>query len=64
VITADIVLGNAEVGIEMERNHGAEGVCGSGDTIIAAIEGAGGSGSGRWAPMWWTGVREHERGQG
>lgn len=52
VITSDIVLGNAEVGIEMAANQGAEGLCGTGDTIIAAIEGAGGTGpDARWAPV-------------
>ncbi len=52
VITSDIVLSNAEVGIEMAANHGAEGLCGTGDTIIVAIEGAGGTGpDARWAPI-------------
>ena len=51
VITSDIVLSNAAVGIEMAANHGAEGVCGAGDTIVVAIEGAGGSGDARWAPV-------------
>jgi hypothetical protein len=51
VITSDIVLSNADVGIEMAANHGAEGVCGAGDTIAVAIEGAGGSGDARWAPV-------------
>jgi hypothetical protein len=51
VITAAIKLSNADVGIEMAANHGAEGLCGAGDTIVAAIEGAGGSGDARWAPI-------------
>lgn len=52
VISSDIVLSNGEVGIEMAANHGAEGLCGSGDSIIAAIEGAGGTGpDARWAPV-------------
>jgi hypothetical protein len=52
VITSDIVLSNADVGIEMAANHGAEGLCGAGDTVIAAIEGAGGTGpDARWAPI-------------
>lgn len=52
VITSPIVLSNAEVGLEMAANHGAEGVCGAGDTIIATIEGAGGTGpDARWAPV-------------
>ena len=50
-ITSDIVLSNADVGIEMAANQGAEGLCGAGDTIIVAIEGAGGSGNARWAPI-------------
>jgi hypothetical protein len=52
VITSDIVLSNADVGIEMAANHGAEGMCGVGDTIVVAIEGAGGTGpDARWAPI-------------
>lgn len=52
VITDDIVLSNADVGIEMAANHGAEGLCGAGDTIVVAIEGAGGTGpDARWAPI-------------
>ena len=52
VISSEILLSNADVGIEMAMNHGAEGVCGAGDTIIAAIEGAGGTGpDARWAPV-------------
>jgi len=52
VITSDLVLSNAEVGIEMAANHGAEGLCGAGDTILVAIEGAGGTGpDARWAPI-------------
>lgn len=51
VITSAIKLSNADVGIEMAANQGAEGVCGAGDTIVAAIEGGGGSGLARWAPI-------------
>ncbi|MBA3456011.1 MAG: esterase-like activity of phytase family protein [Deltaproteobacteria bacterium] len=52
VITSDLVLSNADVGIEMAANHGAEGLCGAGDTIVVAIEGAGGAGpDARWAPI-------------
>jgi len=51
VITSDLVLSNADVGIEMAANHGAEGVCGHGDAIVVAIEGAGGSDGARWAPV-------------
>ena len=50
-ITSTITLSNADVGIELAKNHGAEGICGGGDTIIAAIEGAGVEGEKRWAPV-------------
>ena len=54
-VTGTIALPEAVVGIELRGNQGAEGVCGAGDTIFAAIEGAG-EGTGehagkRWAPV-------------
>ena len=51
VVTGTIALPAATVGIALPANHGAEGVCGAGDTIIAAIEGAGEAEGKRWAPI-------------
>ncbi|MBK7536553.1 MAG: hypothetical protein IPI49_14515 [Myxococcales bacterium] len=58
-VTGTIALPEAVVGIELRGNQGAEGVCGAGDTIFAAIEGAG-EGTGehaasagrRWCASW------------
>ena len=50
-VTGSITLPEREVGIPLAKNHGTEGVCGAGDTIIAAIEGAGEEGGRRWAPV-------------
>jgi hypothetical protein len=50
-ITGSIALPERAVGIPLKANHGAEGVCGAGDTIIVAIEGAGEEGGKRWAPV-------------
>ena len=46
-----IELPEQSVGIRLEANHGAEGVCGAGETILAAIEGVGESAGRRWAPV-------------
>ena len=46
-----ITLTADQIGIEMKKNHGAEGVCGAGDTLLVAIEGAGEDGGKRWAPV-------------
>lgn len=52
VVTRSILLPSEQVGVPLVSNHGAEGVCGSGATIIAAIETAGTSPDGtRWAPI-------------
>ena len=51
VVTGTIALSQAQVGITLAANHGAEGVCGEGETIFAAIEGAGTTGRSRWAPV-------------
>ncbi|MBK7072200.1 MAG: esterase-like activity of phytase family protein [Myxococcales bacterium] len=48
---APIELRQAEVGVEIGANHGAEGVCGAGDVVAIALETAGGSGAQRWAPI-------------
>ena len=50
-VTGSIALPARAVGIPLEKNQGAEGVCGAGTTIIAAIEGAGEEGGRRWAPV-------------
>lgn len=50
-VTGSIALPERAVGIPLKANQGAEGVCGAGDTIIAAIEGAGEAGGKRWAPV-------------
>lgn len=50
-VTHAIQLPEASVGIPLAENHGVEGVCGAGETIIAAIEGAGEQGGRRWAPV-------------
>lgn len=50
-VTQSIDLSDREVGIHIQRNYGAEGVCGGGDTIIVAIEGAGEDAGRRWAPV-------------
>jgi Esterase-like activity of phytase len=51
VVSKSIELPASAVGIELRSNHGAEGVCGDGDTLFAAIEGAGVDGGKRWAPV-------------
>ena len=50
-VTGSIALPASAVGIRLTKNQGAEGVCGAGATIIAAIEGAGEDGGRRWAPV-------------
>lgn len=50
-VTGTIALTQAQVGITLAANHGAEGLCGEGDTIVVAIEGAGTTGKTRWAPV-------------
>jgi hypothetical protein len=51
VITGVVELPATKLGIELPTNHGAEGVCGRGDTILVAIEGAGTVGEHRYAPI-------------
>jgi Esterase-like activity of phytase len=50
-VTRTIDLPSAAVGIDLKQNQGAEGVCGDGDTIFVAIEGAGVDNGKRWAPV-------------
>lgn len=46
-----VELPAAAVGIDLKRNQGAEGVCGYGNILFAAIEGAGVDMRKRWAPV-------------
>ena len=48
---APIELRQAEVGVDVGANHGAEGVCRAGDVVAIALETAGGRGAARWAPV-------------
>ncbi|MDQ3370731.1 MAG: esterase-like activity of phytase family protein [Myxococcota bacterium] len=50
-VTRVIRLPASAIGIRLAANHGAEGVCNIGDTIIVAIEGAGEQDGRRWAPI-------------
>ncbi len=50
-VTRQIELTERDVGLSLEDNHGAEGVCGTGETIVAAIEGTGEQAGKRWAPI-------------
>lgn len=45
-------LSDAELGVTLTGNHGAEGACGSGDDVLVAIESVGHMPDGkRWAPV-------------
>lgn len=54
-VTRTIQLPESSVGLPLAQNHGAEGVCGAGDTVIVSIEtageGTGGDAGRRWAPI-------------
>lgn len=50
-VVSTIELPSAVVGLELSGNQGAEGVCGAGEVIFAAIEGAGQDQGRRWAPV-------------
>jgi hypothetical protein len=50
-VTRAIDLPATQLAIPMRANHGAEGLCGAGDVLIAAIEGAGVAGGKRFAPI-------------
>ena len=50
-IDRTIQLTADQVGIAMKNNHGAEGMCGQGETLLVAIEGAGEADGKRWAPV-------------
>lgn len=46
-----IKLPEVQLGLHVASNHGAEGICGTGQTIVAAIEETGIEGGKRWAPI-------------
>jgi len=50
-VTRVVDLPADAVGIDLKQNQGAEGVCGDGDTLFVAIEGAGVDNGKRWAPV-------------
>jgi hypothetical protein len=50
-VTGAITLDADRLGLPLKMNQGAEGVCGAGDTIIAAIEVSAVDGGKRWAPV-------------
>lgn len=51
VVSGEITISESAAGIQLEPNHGAEGVCGSGAQIIAVLETAGTEHGRRWAPL-------------
>jgi Esterase-like activity of phytase len=50
-VTKSIELPAARLGVALPANHGAEGVCGVGNTILVAIEATGTVGGKRFAPI-------------
>lgn len=50
-VTGTIKLPEVQLGLHVAKNHGTEGICGAGQTIIAAIEETGTEGGKRWAPI-------------
>lgn len=50
-VVSTIELPSSVVGIQLSGNQGAEGICGAGEVIFAAIEGAGQEQGRRWAPV-------------
>jgi hypothetical protein len=51
VVTGELTISEDAAGVRLEPNHGAEGVCGHGDQIIAVLETAGTDQGRRWAPL-------------
>ena len=51
VAGAPIELRAADVGVAIDANHGAEGVCSVGDVVAISLESVGGRGAARWAPV-------------
>lgn len=50
-VTSSIEIPMRTLGAELAANHGAEGVCGAGSTIITALETTGRDAGRRWAPL-------------
>lgn len=46
-----IRLPEARLGLQVKKNHGTEGICGTGQTVVAAIEETGLDHGKRWAPI-------------
>ncbi len=51
VVIETIQLPETKLGVHLARNHGAEGICGIGQTIVAGIEEVGIDHGKRWAPI-------------
>jgi hypothetical protein len=51
VVTSTIQIPDDKVGLHLTKNHGAEGVCGAGTTIVVAIESTSVHAGKRWAPV-------------
>lgn len=51
VVTSERPITDAEAGVQLAVNHGAEGLCGRGDDLLVGIEEVGHEGSARWAPI-------------
>ncbi|HEY1547611.1 MAG TPA: hypothetical protein VGG28_07320 [Kofleriaceae bacterium] len=52
VVTSTRDLTNAELGVTLQKNHGSEAICGSGDDIVVGIEERGTFPDGsKWAPL-------------
>lgn len=51
VVTNKLELPAKQIGIELPANHGAEGLCGTRETLVVAIEGAGVDNGRRFAPI-------------
>jgi len=50
-VTKVITIPAAKLGVELPANHGAEGICGTGETMIVGIEATGIADGKRWAPI-------------
>jgi hypothetical protein len=50
-ITSTLEIPEARLGLHVAANHGTEGICGAGTTIVAAIEETGVTNGKRWAPI-------------
>lgn len=50
-VVSTILLPEERLGVHLQTNHGTEGLCGAGTTILAAIEETGEVDGKRWAPI-------------